>query len=591
MIPERLEQLRAEMRARGIDVYLIPTADCHESEYVGEHFKARVFMTGFTGSAGTAVVTLTEAGLWTDGRYFIQAANQLKDTTVTLYRMREEGVPTVEAFLADRLPEGGVLGFDGKVVNAHLGQDLAAIAAEKKGSLYTSEDLVDLIWKDRPALSCEPVWILKEEYAGESRTSKIARVRTFMKENGANTHIITDLADTCWLFNIRGNDALHFPIALSFTILTETEARLYIQQKALSDEVRSELEQDGVTLCEYGDVYEAVKQLPVGTVLLDDRRVNYAIYSSLPEGLQIVSKNNPEQKMKSEKNETELKNLRIAHVKDGVAVTKFMYWLKKNVGKIPMNEVSVSDYLAKLRSEQEDFLDLSFNTIAGYNANAAMMHYSAKPGSAAELKPEGFLLVDSGGHYLQGSTDITRTFVLGPIPEEWKLHYTTVLRSMLNLSAAHFLYGCNGMALDMLSRGPLWEMGLDYKCGTGHGVGYLLNIHEGPNSFRWNNAPTAIEEGTITTDEPGVYVEGSHGIRIENELICKKAEKNEYGQFMEFEMLTYAPIDLDAVEPKYMTDREKKVLNDYHELVYNTIAPYLTEEEREWLKVYTRPVA
>ena len=591
MIPERLEQLRAEMRARGIDVYLIPTADCHESEYVGEHFKARVFMTGFTGSAGTAVVTLTEAGLWTDGRYFIQAANQLKDTTVTLYRMREEGVPTVEAFLADRLPEGGVLGFDGKVVNAHLGQDLAAIAAEKKGSLYTSEDLVDLIWKDRPALSCEPVWILKEEYAGESRTSKIARVRTFMKENGANTHIITDLADTCWLFNIRGNDALHFPIALSFTILTETEARLYIQQKALSDEVRRELEQDGVTLCEYGDVYEAVKQLPVGTVLLDDRRVNYAIYSSLPEGLQIVSKNNPEQKMKSEKNETELKNLRIAHVKDGVAVTKFMYWLKKNVGKIPMTEVSVSDYLAKLRSEQEDFLDLSFNTIAGYNANAAMMHYSAKPGSAAELKPEGFLLVDSGGHYLQGSTDITRTFVLGPIPEEWKLHYTTVLRSMLNLSAAHFLYGCNGMALDMLSRGPLWEMGLDYKCGTGHGVGYLLNIHEGPNSFRWNNAPTAIEEGTITTDEPGVYVEGSHGIRIENELICKKAEKNEYGQFMEFEMLTYAPIDLDAVEPKYMTDREKKVLNDYHELVYNTIAPYLTEEEREWLKVYTRPVA
>ena len=262
MIPERLEQLRAEMRARGIDVYLIPTADCHESEYVGEHFKARVFVTGFTGSAGTAVVTLTEAGLWTDGRYFIQAANQLKDTTVTLYRMREEGVPTVEAFLADRLPEGGVLGFDGKVVNAHLGQDLAAIAAEKKGSLYTSEDLVDLIWKDRPALSCEPVWILKEEYAGESRTSKIARVRTFMKKNGANTHIITDLADTCWLFNIRGNDALHFPIALSFTILTETEARLYIQQKALSDEVRRELEQDGVTLCEYGDVYEAVKQLP-----------------------------------------------------------------------------------------------------------------------------------------------------------------------------------------------------------------------------------------------------------------------------------------------------------------------------------------
>ena len=597
MIPERLKQLRAEMEKRNMDVYLVPTADCHESEYVGAHFKARQFITGFTGSAGTAVITRTEAGLWTDGRYFIQAAAQLKDSTVTLYRDGEEGVPSVTEFIEDRLPEGGVLGFDGTVINSRLGKKLEEIAEKKGGSVYTKEDLINGIWTDRPPLSAEPVWILDVKYAGESRTEKIARVRTAMKEAGADTHIMTDLADICWLFNIRGNDASHFPIVLSFAVLTMNEARLYVQEQALSDEVRRSLCEDGVSVYPYASVYEYGASLQAGnTVLLDEGSVNYNIRRSIPEGIKVIAAHNPARDMKAVKNETELANLRAAHVKDGVAFTKFMYWLKKNVGKIPMDEITASDYLEKCRSEQEGYLDISFDTICAYNANAAMMHYSAKPGSAAEIHPEGFLLVDSGGHYLEGSTDITRTMALGPIPQEWKFHFTTVLRSMLNLSAAKFLYGSTGLTLDILARGPLWDLNLDYKCGTGHGVGYLLNIHEGPNSFRWRNAPgreagAVLEEGMVTTDEPGVYMEGSHGIRTENELICRKAGKNEYGQFMEFEHLTYAPIDLDAVDPSYLTAKEKQLLNEYHQMVYRTIAPYLTEEEAAWLAEYTRPVA
>ena len=347
---------------------------------------------------------------------------------------------------------------------------------------------------------------------------------------------------------------------------------------------------------EYHSVYDYVKTLPASsTVLCDKKRVNYTLVHSLPEGISLVDLPNPTTARKAVKNETELNNLRMAHIKDGVAVTRFMYWLKTNIGKIEISEISAADYLHARRAEQEGFLDLSFSTIAGYNANAAMMHYSATPESNAVLRPEGFLLVDSGGQYLEGTTDITRTFVLGPISDEWKLHFTTVLRSMLNLARAKFLYGCRGVNLDILARGPLWDMGLDYKCGTGHGVGYLLNVHEGPNGFRWKIVPERsdsciLEEGMVTTDEPGVYVEGSHGIRTENELICRKAEKNEYGQFMEFEHLTLAPIDLDGVDPSLMSAAEIKALNDYHALVYEKLSPYLTLEEKDWLKYSTRAI-
>lgn len=596
MIQERLKALRAEMEKRGITVYVVPTADFHESEYVGDHFKARKFITGFTGSAGTAVITLDEAGLWTDGRYFVQAENQLKDSTVTLYRMGEEGVPTVDEFVKDRLKEDGCLGFDGRVVNGTWGGRLEKIAAEKNVSMHVTEDLIDLIWEDRPALSKQPLFILEEKYSGKSTADKIADLRKAMKENGADVHILTSLYDIAWLLNIRGNDIDYVPVVLSYLVLNETECIWFLQEEVVDDKIRAYLEENHITTKPYDAIYDYVPEIPADAVVLMNRgTVNYRIVNSLDKAIKVVDKPNPTELMKAVKNKTEVDNTRAAHVKDGVAFTKFMYWLKTNIGKIPMTEISASDYLEARRREQDNFIELSFNTICAYGANAAMMHYAATPESDAELKPEGFLLVDSGGHYFEGTTDITRTMALGPITDEMRLHFTTVCRSNMNLAHAKFLYGCTGLNLDILSRGPLWEMGIDYKCGTGHGVGYVLNVHEGPNGFRWRVVPErhdngVLEEGMITTDEPGVYLEGKYGIRTENELVCHKAEKNEYGQFMEFENITYAPIDLDAIDPDLLSAREKKMLNDYHKMVYDTISPYMTAEENEWLKRYTRAI-
>lgn len=596
MIQERLSLLRAEMAKRGIDIYVVPTSDFHESEYVGEYFKARKFITGFTGSAGTAVITMEEAGLWTDGRYFVQAENQLKGSTVTLFRMGEEGVPTVEEYIGKNLKNGGCLGFDGRVVNGRWGRKLEEIVLDKNGSLHVNEDLVDLIWTDRPALSKAPLFLLEEKYSGKSTRDKIADIRAKMAENGANVHILTCLYDIAWILNIRGGDIAHVPVVLSYFVLTETECIWFLQEEVVDEHIRAYLEENQIQTRPYDAIYEYLPEIPAdAVVMMSLGETNYRICNSLKKEVRIVDKPNPSMLMRAMKNQTEIDNTRIAHVKDGVAFTKFMYWLKTNIGKIPMTEISASDYLEERRREQENFIDLSFGTISAYGPNAAMMHYSATPESDAELKPEGFLLVDSGGHYYEGTTDITRTMALGPITDEMRLHFTTVCRSNLNLANAKFLYGCSGLNLDILARGPLWSMGIDYKCGTGHGVGYVLNVHEGPNGFRWRVVPErndsgVLEEGMITTDEPGVYLEGKYGIRTENELVCRKAEKNEYGQFMEFENITYAPIDLDAIDPEEMTKRERKMLNDYHKKVYEVLSPYMTDEENEWLRKYTREI-
>lgn len=596
MIQDRLHALREEMKARGIDIYIVPTSDFHESEYVGEHFKARKFITGFTGSAGTAVITQTEAGLWTDGRYFVQARQQLSGSTITLYCMGEEGVPEVNEFIETKLPENGCLGFDGRVVNGSWGKKLEKLAEKKSAALHVTEDLIGLIWEERPELSKNPVFLLEEQYSGRSTADKLAALRGEMKKEGANVHILTSLYDIAWLLNVRGGDIANVPVVLSYLVLTETACIWFLQEEVLDENIVAYLKENKIATKPYDAVYDYVAELPAEScVLLNSRIVNYRIMNSLNQSSRIVDKPNPTEWMKAVKNPTEVENTRKAHIKDGVAFTKFMYWLKTNIGKIPMTELSAADYLEARRREQEHFVDLSFGTISAYGANAAMMHYSATPESDTALKPEGFLLVDSGGHYLEGTTDITRTLALGPITDEMRLHFTTVCRSNLNLANAKFLYGCSGLNLDILSRGPLWELGIDYKCGTGHGVGYLLNVHEGPNGFRWRVVPErhdngVLEEGMITTDEPGVYLEGKYGIRTENELVCRKAEKNEYGQFMEFENITYAPIDLDAIAPEEMTARERKLLNDYHAKVYETLSPYMSEEENEWLKQYTRAI-
>lgn len=596
MINKNVEALRSLMNERGIDAYIIPTSDFHESEYVGDYFRARKFISGFTGSAGIVVITKDIAGLWTDGRYFIQAANEIKGSCFKLFPMGEEGVPTVEEFLADNVKEDGCIGFDGRVMNTKSVEDIKKALEGKNINIKHQEDLVDLIWNDRPEISKEPAFLLPVKYSGKEAIDKLKDLRKVMEEKNADVHILTSLDDIAWLFNIRGNDVECNPVVLSYAIITKEDATLYVDKSVLNDEIVKYLDSAKVTIKDYNDIYEDVKNISSdATVLLDTNKVNYTLTETLPKGITIVDEMNPTTFAKAIKNSVEIENLRKSHIKDGVAFTKFMYWLKTNIGKTKITEISASDYLENCRRAQDGFIELSFPTIAGYKGNAAMMHYSATEETAAELKEEGLFLVDSGGQYFEGTTDITRTMALGPISDEEKLHFTTVTRSMLNLANAKFLHGCRGMNLDILARGPLWELGIDYKCGTGHGVGYLLNVHEAPNGFRWRIVPErndscVLEEGMVTTDEPGVYIEGSHGIRIENELVCRKAEKNEYGQFMDFETITYAPIDLDAIDPSLMSKREVKMLNDYHAMVYEKLSPYMTEEENIWLKKYTRSI-
>lgn len=594
MIQERLAALREQMKKRNIAIYVVPTSDFHESEYVGTHFKARKFITGFTGSAGTAVITLTEAGLWTDGRYFVQAASQLEGTTVTLYRMGEEGVPTVNEYIEKTLKEGECIGFDGRVVNGYWGDELKKIADEKKGSLYVDEDLIDLIWEDRPPMSCEKAWVLDTKYSGRSNADKSAAVRKEMEEKGATVHLLSSLYDISWLLNIRGNDISYVPVVLSYLSMTKDTCTWFLQEEIIDENLRKYLNENGIKTQPYNAFYDYVKTLDQETILMDRSVVNYRICNNIAESNKVIDDADPTVAMKSVKNKTEVDNTRNAHVKDAVAMCKFMYWLKKNVGKIPMTEISASDYLAGLRAEQEGFLDLSFDTICGYADHGAIVHYAATPESDIELKPEGLLLVDSGGHYLEGTTDITRTFALGPVTDEMKADFTRVCRSNMNLANVRFLHGCTGRNIDIVAREPLWETGKDYKHGTGHGVGYVLNVHEGPNSFRWQNSATAkecvFEEGMITTDEPGIYIEGKYGIRLENELVCHEGEKNEFGQFMYFENITYVPIDLDAIDPDQMTETEKRRLNEYHEGVYRTVSPFLEGEELAWLKQATRAI-
>ncbi|MBH7336452.1 aminopeptidase P family protein, partial [Clostridioides difficile] len=593
---DRLSGLRKFMEEKNIDAYMIPSSDNHQSEYVGDYFKSREFISGFNGSAGTVIVTKDEAGLWTDGRYFIQAESQLEGSTIKLFKMGQEGCPTTDEYLYKNIPEGGTLGFDGRVISAREGATLAEKLSKKGIKIEYQYDLIDGIWPDRPALSDSKAFLLDVKYCGESFSSKLARLREKMSEKGTSTHVITTLDDIAWLFNIRGGDVKYNPVVLSYAVITLKEVYLFVDESKLNEEILNELAKENVQIKPYNDVYEFVKNIDkTEKVLLDGTKLSYTIYNNIPCEVEKVDEFNPVMFFKAQKNEVELENIRNSHVKDGVAFTKFMYWLKKNVGKMEITEISATQKLEDLRREQEGFFEPSFNTIAAYKEHAAMMHYSATPESNYKLEAEGLFLVDSGGQYYDGTTDITRTTVLGPISDELKLHFTSVARGMINLSKAKFLHGCRGYNLDILSRSCMWNMGIDYQCGTGHGIGFVLNVHEAPNGFRWRVVPerfdsAVLEEGMVTTNEPGIYIEGSHGIRTENEIVVRKAEKNFYGQFMEFEVVTLAPIDLDGIVPELMNKDEKDYLNWYHKLVYDKISPFLTDEEREWLKVYTRAI-
>lgn len=595
-IKDRVEQLRKLMESKGIDAYIIPSADYHQSEYVGEFFKSRQFISGFTGSAGTVIVTKEEAGLWTDGRYFIQAEQQLENSGIKLFKMGEEGVPTTEEYLVKNMKKNSTLGFDGRAISAAEAIRLEEKLKSNKVKIEPKYDLINDIWKDRPSISKEKAFLLDVKYAGKSFEEKLTELRGKIKEKKATINVLTSLDDIAWLFNLRGGDVLYNPVVLSYAVVTLDSVYLFLDKEKLSVEILDKFSKENIILKEYEEISEFVKNIDKSEkVLLDKAKVNYLIYNNIPSEVEKIQEVNPTTLLKAIKNDVEINNLINSHIKDGVAFTKFMYWVKTNIGKIEMSEISASKKLEDFRREQPDFIEPSFSTIIGYKEHAAMMHYSPTEESNYKLEPEHMLLIDSGGQYFDGTTDITRTLVLGELSDELKLHFTAVARSMINLAKAKFLQGVRGINLDILARGPIWNLGIDYKCGTGHGVGFLLNVHEGPNGFRWKAAPgklesAELEAGMVTTDEPGIYIEGSHGIRTENEIVTRLAEKNEYGQFMNFEVITYAPIDLDGIDAELMNKEEKEYLNTYHKTVYDKVSPFLTEEEREWLKGYTRAI-
>ena len=589
---ELISEFQKLLKEKQMDAYLIPTSDDHQSEYICDFFKTRAYMTGFSGSAGTLLITQTEALLWVDGRYHIQAAKQTDGKPITLMKQGLPNVLTLEEYLKKNAEQISVLGLDGKVCSAQFVLDLAK--ALPSVQLKTNEDLFETFWKERPKLPMKMLFGLDLFFTGQSAQEKISIVQRNIKLNHCTAHVLTSLEDQAWLYNLRGKDIAYTPVFLSFTVVLENECHLFIDERKIDKTIEKYLKDINVQTHSYDSFYEFIKTLKNQTILVSFSKINYTIYDTLMKENQLENKENPTYLMKAVKNETEIKNTLLAHIKDGVAVTKWIHYIKTHLSQ-KMTEFTASQLLEEYRKKQDGFIEPSFNTICAYQKNAAMMHYSATADKAATLEANGLLLVDSGGHYLEGTTDITRTIALGRVSPTIKRHYTAVLKSMIALSQAVFLRGVRGTNLDILARGPIWKLLLDYKCGTGHGVGNLLSVHEGPNGFRWQVVPerndsAVFEEGMITTNEPGIYLENKYGIRIENEMLCIHKGKNEYGDFLGFETITYVPIDLECIDTKLLDASEKKWLNEYHQTVYETISPYLTETEKMWLEACTKKI-
>lgn len=592
-VQEKLQGLRALMEERRLDAYIVPTDDFHCSEYVGPYFKVREYLSGFTGSAGTLVVLPDSAYLWTDGRYFLQAADQLAGSTIELMRDRQTGVPSIGEFLKDKVPEHGRIGFDGRTMSNAFAKQLSEKTAPKGIEFVSGEDLADLVWQDRPALSAQPVWELEASWVGQTREERLQRVRQELDKEKGDLLLLTALDDIAWLLNLRGDDVQCTPVFLSYMLLSQDKATLFVNPSILSQDIQAKLQTAGVDILPYGEVTRALGQIPAGqTILVDEDTVSYQLTHSIPAQAKVVEAASPVTLMKAIKTPQEMENMRLAHVKDGVAVTKFIYWLKQTVGKQTVTELSAAAQLEQFRAQQEDYLGPSFDPILAYGSHGAIVHYEPTEDSDIPMEPRSFCLADTGGHYRQGTTDITRTIPLGPLTEEEKRAYTLVLRGHLSLGNATFMHGVCGPNLDYLARWPLWEQGLDYNHGTGHGVGYILSVHEGPHDIHWGlrRKPVPLEEGMIVSDEPGLYLEGKFGIRHENLVLCRKGEKNEYGQFMYFQPLTMVPFDRDALDLSLMDQRDRRLLNAYHAKVREAISPYLTEEERAWLEETTAPV-
>ncbi len=581
---EQIVKLRNRMKEENIDMYLILSDDYHSSEYVGDFFKCREYVSGFTGSAGSVVVTMTDACLWTDGRYFIQATSELEGSGIRLYKMGEEGVPNITDYIKDNLREGETLGFNGKSVPATLYEKLSE---NVKGKLRSSVDLVGDIWTNRPSFPKGRIYALSEKYTGMSFVCKIEKVRLEMEKKGVDYFVLSSLDDIAWLYNIRGEDIAYNPVAMAYSILGKDSAFLYLSVESMDKDCREILEKGGVSLKSYNESFPDARSLS-GKILVDKRNTSAELLSHLKCSGELIYSDNPTIAMKAVKTKTEMDNERKAHIEDGIALTKLIYWIKHEPLSEKLTELSVCDKLEALRKEREGYLYQSFAPIVASGKHGAIVHYDPDETTNIPILNDTFVLMDTGGQYLTGTTDVTRTVSIGTVSAKMKKYYTAVLKGHLMLGNARFKYGTTGQNLDYIARKPLWDIGLDYNHGTGHGVGYLLNVHEGPQSIRMKapegSTPASFEEGMITSNEPGVYIEGEFGIRTENLVMCLADHVNEFGRFMKFETLTLVPYDRASIETEDLSEEEIKILNEYNRRVYEALSPYLSEEERTWLK-------
>jgi Xaa-Pro aminopeptidase len=590
-INEKLQLLREQMRKYGLDAYIIPSSDPHLSEYVADHWKAREWISGFTGSAGTFVATKEESGLWTDGRYFIQAERQLTGTEIKLFKMGNDKVPSYTEWIADKLKNGECAGFDGKTMSVFNFREIEKKLSAKGIRISKSHDLAGDIWKNRPQVPSGTIFSHDIKYTGMSAKEKIDKVREEMKKVYADNYLISSLDDIAWLFNIRGSDIPFICIPIAYALISTDKAYLFINPAKVTEDVMKTLKDNEVEIMDYNAVKEKIEQLDAKrSIAFDIKRTNCWLYDAVPSGCKKVEVDEITAALKAVKNETEILNIKRCQINDGVAMVKFLLWLEKNIGRQEISEITVSEKLRQLRSQQPDNIGISFETIAGYKDHGAMMHYSATEDSKYMLEDMGIMVLDSGGQYLNGTTDITRTIVFNEISEEEKIDFTLVLKAHIALASAKFLYGATGSNLDVLARKPLWELGLDYKSGTGHGVGYCLSVHEGPQSLSPKPNTVKLEKGMIITIEPGIYREGKHGVRTENMVLVVEDEKTEFGQYMKFEPLTLCPVSLKGINPDMLTEKEKEWLNTYHKKVFETLSPYLDAEEKAWLEENTRSI-
>lgn len=614
LIKDRLEKLRKNMQEEKIDAYLVLSSDFHGSEYVGDYFKCREYISGFTGSAGTVLILMDEAGLWTDGRYFLQAKQELTGSGITLFRMDEDDVPSLEKYLTEKMPGGGCLGVDGRTISVDYFRRLEKSLNEKNAAIRLDCDLIGNLWQDRPKMSCEAAWELDISYAGRPRAEKISEIKKSITEKKADAAVISSLDDIAWTLNIRGNDVSCTPVVLSYLVIQEEKICWFVQRHAVDKLLEETLKKDGISIYDYEQFFDFLsEELNCRQVYLDPDRTSMAVYRRVQKAddfskTKILEGKSIPLLLKAVKNSTEIQNMKKAHIKDAVACIKFIYWLKSNMKKKNsaeygssqnagknqpdmITELSAAKKLEEFRKAQAHYLEPSFEPIVGYAHHGAIVHYSAAADTDIELKPEGFVLVDSGGHYLEGTTDITRTISLGELTLEQKHNYTLVLKGNIRLGAAIFKYGYAGAQLDCLAREALWQNGLDYNHGTGHGVGYLLSVHEPPNSIRSKitegDECVRLEEGMIVSNEPGLYLAGKYGVRIENLIVCTEVNKNEYGRFMGFETLTLVPFEREAIIVEKLDENERKLVNEYHAKIYEIISPYLEDKEREWLQTVT----